>query len=436
MSVDDRHSPSECGVNLLPLHTKAIYSDSEVAVIDAATGRVVFHVQTHLVILYAASGYFRTLMAGQFDVGDNSQFSVRIDFSQLEPSLAENVVRLFFRLFYVTIYDERQLSSEEMRLIDEHLLYLYQLASWYDCDALRLYCERRLFGAFSLDCFKLFSDYALTENPTGDGRFCILDERLRLFARFLQWYQCCTDEKKEEDEEETTPTATTLNEDYFLCNKRRIMNALLSDVENITRCRIPRRTITATSQAERQIDYYRRICHHCLTTTTTTTTRSLGCLERRYFNGKEVYAFRLGRDETLSRRFRVQLTLERTLTGTAERVGLKRSRSDATMEVESPDWLPAAATETVYRCHSEMVLLSKRQVLDRVVTQLTQSVETEQARTIGVFERHSVDDCYQGRCDSCRRPGRSIYVLILCLRVEFDHQPGPSTTNPEMTEMR
>ena len=420
-----RHSPSECGVNLLPLHTGAIYTDSEVRVIDVATDATVFSVQTHRVILYAASGYFRTLMTSQFNTG--TEFSVKIDFSQLEQALAEHVVRLFFRLFYVTIYDERQLSGEELRLIDEHLLYLYQLASWYDCEALRLYCERRLFGAFSLDSFKLFSDYALTESRQAESKFCILDERVRLFDRFIQWFQCCTDEKSNGSEDEE---AQQLNEDYFLCNKRHIVNDLLTSVENITCCRIPTRTVVAPSQTRRQIDYYRRICHHCLTSRGDAY-KSLGCLEKRYRNGREVYAFRLRQQQQQQRRFDVQMAVERSLVS-PQRAGLKRSRSDSEMEVECRgEWLSTTASEETYRCHAEMILLSKRQVLDRVVNQLDGG-GGEESRTIGVFERHPAEDCYQGRCDSCRRGQRSIYVLILCLQLEFVHQPDTTTVDAEM----
>jgi len=396
-------SEGVCGVDLLSLifsDSRVLYSDIEIAVTDALSQGVAFVIRTHRVILYAASAHFRALLGFH---SDDDRIRVHIDFAQLSAREAEPVVRLFFRLFYVTSF--AQLSTEEVARIDEYLLYMYQLAIYFTYDTLRLYCERRLFAAFSLEHFKLFTDYALTASIQSAGKFCILNERLFLFGRFLQWYQCCCTQQLPLPPQQAPFPA--LDEFYFLSNKHAIIEELRSGVENIGLCPIPQKNVATPSETRRIVSYYRSICHRCLLAAGEYT--NIGCIKK----GNEEYAFRLWVPPSASgpQRCVVQMAMQRDVQ--SRRVTLKRSRDES--------WLPAydEPLPSSYRCRSEIVLLSNRVNLDRVCAGYETPRSTSQSQEIGAFIRHPVEECYRGQCETCQRETEGLYVIIMQLEIEF-----------------
>jgi hypothetical protein len=437
------------GLDLAQLLQSQIYTDVTLHVLDLASGGLCFQMDMHRVILHAASLHFRRLMAF---AGQSQQRVIQI---QLDMTLyPAELVRLFFSLFYVTVFDALHLSAETQQLIGENVLFLYQLASHYLFDSLRAYCETRLFASFSLDHFKLLSDYALVPSVQEPGRLSVSDERLALYARYLQWYQCCVEKDNNKQytdlmlahavaaaataSNESGEAQPTIDRHYFSCNKAEILDELRQRVDNVAQCLIPEHSVrTGAQRGARALQYYWKICADCLKRGSVTSNdaqySNIGCIRKNYTNGHECYAFRLRRPRHTARHFTLEMCVER------ERYErrVKRVRHDDDDEemvldqcLEQLDDESSTTSEeerASYSVRCDLTLLSKRLVLSQFSAAHT-DLHDGKAAEVCQFELDERAHCYSGRCQNCHH---SAPLYILLLRVALQRQKSDSSMSIE-----
>jgi|WetSurMetagenome_2_1015567.scaffolds.fasta_scaffold29695_4 hypothetical protein len=293
------------------LFNNSCLSDLIIHIYDEETGEKKLSLASHRLVLYAASEYFRIIFETQkknspFAVLDGN-LSITLNFSH---GLEKEVVELMFRLFYVPVFDSNQMDSDQIKTINHHILYLYQLSLRFTFDALTVYCEELLFANMTLGYFGLLTEFCLVKNEE-TGRFSIINERISIYSRLMQWYQCCIDHTDYSNLLTTTvmttsnnnhsDTPTRYNRQYLSCNKEEILRDMMNLVDNIQQCQIPVKNHTISANRESmKIDYYRRICHDCLSNSNKKAKTyqnnyyiNFGTLKKYYSNGYEQYSFRL-----------------------------------------------------------------------------------------------------------------------------------------------
>ncbi len=410
--------PGQAAQGLDLLTQTQIYTDITVEVCDLASGHCVFRLQSHRLILYAASLHFRRALA----FAGQSQQVLRLFLDC--GVFPEALVRLFFRLLYVTVFDAQHLSARDSEAIGENVLFLYQLATQYLVDALRAHCESLLYASFSLDHFKLLSDYVLVPSAAGPAKLSVMDERIELYARYLQWYQCCVerDNNRHYTALQLSPCdcEQTINRHYFSCNKAEILDELRLAVDNVAQCRIPRHAVQSGANGARHLEYYRSVCHDCVRRSSVHSPQyhysNIGCLRKHYANGTECYAFRLRRARHTPRHCALELCLERRRHGEQAE---KRARYDDEASVlEGLELLDDEdACDEQYSARCEVTLLSKRLCLARFAAERTER-RTGHAEEVCALELDERGDCYVGRCQQCHHSGVALHILLIAATLQ------------------
>lgn len=320
-----KQKPAEALRNLASVFNSGICSDIVLSMYDETSKTHVIDIQSHILLLYLNSGYFRTHF-------DNTLFSNKMKPCEeknrlclllpFDENIDKNLICLFFSLFYVTLFDAQHLNQEQRDKITHNILYLYQLAWRFDFYALSGYCEEQLFATMTIEYFGLLTEFCLSrDNET--GRFSIKQHLVSLYSRLMQWYQCCIDHTEYSNlltstiiQPATTATTTTTTQQqqmadpapkygrkYLSCNKEEIMRDIMTLVDGIQQCQIPVKNHTlSANHMNTQIRYYRRICSDCLVNRSNSASSyqgyyyiNFGSLTRYYSNGYESYAFRLKR---------------------------------------------------------------------------------------------------------------------------------------------
>ncbi len=344
------------------LFNNSCLSDLVIHIFDEETGEKKLSLASHRLVLYAASEYFRIIFENQKRDSPfaplNGNLNITLNFSH---GLEKEVVELMFRLFYVPVFDTTQLDTEQIKTINLHILYLYQLSLRFTFDALTVYCEELLFANMTLGYFGLLTEFCLTKNEK-IGRFSIISERISIYSRLMQWYQCCIDHTDYSNLLTTTVmTGTTntpvsnnnnndtpmrYNRQYLSCNKEEILRDMMNLVDNIHQCQIPTKNHTiGINRESMKIDYYRRICHDCLANNTKRAKTyqnyyyiNFGTLKKYYSNGSEQYSFRL-KKKNQQKHFSTDNIVEMSFIRTffkkeANPRRRRRSRDDISMLVE------------------------------------------------------------------------------------------------------
>lgn len=431
------------GLDLAQLLQSQIYTDVTLQVLDLGSGALCLTLPMHRVILHAASLHFRRLMAFA-PPPQQATIQIYLDMQLYTPEL----VRLFFALFYVTVFDATHLPAEHSEAIGENVLFLYQLASHYLFDSLRAHCESLLFASFSLDHFKLLSDYALVQSAATSNKLSVLDERLGLYARYLQWYQCCVekDNNKQytelplssggggapvgnESGEAQQQQQATIDRHYFSCNKAEIMDELRLAVDNIAQCQIPEHSVRSEPGGVRRLQYWRKICGDCLrrgsVTSNNTQYSNIGCIRKNYANGHECYSFRLSKTRQPARHCTLELCVERARYEHRDKRARHSEPGEQDMVLDGLEYLDPHSTEEGstsgeeeqrYSAQCDVSLLSKRLVLSHY-SGTSGEQRLNSMAPVCSFELDERGDCYTGRCQNCNHTA-PVYILLLRLTVQ------------------
>jgi len=426
-------------LNLPESFTHSLYTDIMLYIVDEETHAKRLEIASHRLILYSASRHFRKLLTFEGGGGGGgARHESIVLYLNFSSGLCESVVRLFFRLFYVGDFDSRHLTTPELDLIKENVLHLYQLAHYFGFDSLALYCEAYLFDTMCVEYFNLLSNYCLQKNQE-TGKFYIVGERLTVYARLLQWYQCCIEHVGYAPLQVcgSSEGETHITRKYFSCNKEEIMRELAESVENISACAVPQRALRLLGGQGSQVDYYRRICHTCLHGGARMRRNysglyciNLGCLEKRYREGHARYAFRLRRT-TQSASCVLEASLEHRSAPSEETSHRdKRARLESEEEEEmlveggggQEEPVSAPGGRTLYCCRTDVTLLSRRYELT-LVSQSHRKKSFAHYTELARFEMHDKKYCYTGKCDTCaeRKP---VYIILLQTLLEKEEGEG------------
>jgi len=428
------NSSNSSNTGLLNLYTSKIFCDTRLIIVDNKTNEEKLSVDTHRIVLYSTSMYMKNLFSFNEKAKTDptttmpTVFTLGIDF---DSGMTIEIVALFFGLLYVPSLDVPYLSQESLGFLNENILFFYNLAIYYAVDTITAYCEKKLFSSFSLDHFKIMTEYSLlllhqtsselekdvyfnappTTTPTSIiTKYTVLDDKLNLYSRYLWWYQCCVDRVKytklplvQQSSNYDMDVEQSIDQEYFTCKKKDIMNELETTVENIDRCRIPKRRL---SEDHTHIQYYRRICVSCITTRKYKPNESyyinMGVI--RQGNEQEGFSFRLKNPIGRHNHYIIEMARNSTLPG---------------REIMSGHW----------QCHTRLTLLSSKRTLDQTEHSTDISDIGKMMRPLCIMERHDPRHCYISQCDNCKNE-RRVYIIVLEIRLDQERvkssSPGKS----------
>jgi hypothetical protein len=475
------------GLDLSQIQQDGIRSDTIIVIDDVKNQYPQIIIEAHFIVLWAASDFFKkslskplhnqnTTCASAMAVDQQNNKLVipcQLDFNYM-GGFDEIMVRRFFGLFYTPTFTEEKLGPEIMNYIAENILHLYQLANIFIFTSLTAYCETLLFSSFSLDHFKLLTEYAVSPSPNG-RTMSIGPDRMNLYRRYLQWYQCCVDQ----------PTYTKLpggsdgggggggggdigmdvegpgyiNREYFSCKKDDIMREYKNVIDNIDLCQIPSRRVKTIGATNRSIDYYRKLCCKCIKTYTSVNGIhyvDLGSITKISSNQTEVYSFRLKKEESKIHHS-LEIAIEARNTGSMTTQFPKRMRlnsnsmviddqtngtttgyasTSSSLSSEEGDENKTTTTTNkdsehkYYSCKTSITLLSQQLDLRNYDYLHERKLLGFVSEEIGLFELHDEKFCYTGRCDKCKEKDTSIYIIIMKIlleRLKLFHEPVLST---------
>lgn len=401
---------------------KSDCSDLVLHICDIGQQEKRVEIHSHLVVLCSASRYIQSCLTSIMNhqnvnriqttdtqlVRNKLILRLEIDFSTNE--LSNEVVQLFFSLFYVQRFDDPH--SAETEKIQYHILELYELACHFLYDSLIVYIEQYLIANMNIGYFTPLYRFCLISDPS-NGRYQMIESKAPLFTRLLQWYECCVDLTI------GTPSVSIGALSYYAEHKTTILEDLYRRVDNIELCQVPSKSISYANTPDRDsisLRYYNRICPSCLenpkkrnivgafayTELGHLTTRGGG-------DHSETYYFRLKKKVIAIRGSPLRLqnnTIELTrLRNQPQQIqpGGARKRP-LSIHDDRPE-------EKRYECTSKVTLLSKKREKETTENHYSEkdiSVPTE----IGRFVTHKAKQCYEAHCDQCNIR-RHVYIILL-----------------------
>jgi len=362
-------------------------------------------IHANILVLYSASRYFQSCLTSHLNQQNKSITAVNdsgallpnklvlkleLDFEQLQ--LSEEVVELFFSLFYLARFD-RDIQIQEA--LHYNILALYQLASFFLFDALTAYIEEYLIGGMCLAYFTPLFRFCLRLDERS-GCYELIEPKEMLFNRLLQWYQCCVESSA------TLPSNTAVAADtqYYVHDKPFIMEELRRRVTFLEqRCDLPSKEIVRDggSAESLQLRYYHKICPACLESVSRKSCRvgpfgytDMGKLS----DCGETFSFRLKKRARTSRHSPRHFEQQ-------ESVGIEVTRHQQ--------------EECRYECKSRVTLLSRKRQCDTKDHHYSEkdiSVPSE----IATFTPHKVKYCYDGYCEHCHE-WTALYILLMCIEL-------------------
>lgn len=403
--------------DFIRLYNTGQLADCKLRLHDQTTGQHMLDIYSHKLILCSGADYFASLISNCRQLQASvihcasekiDLFAVYLDFSWLSAEL----IRDFFKLFYINVFDEEHLSTEEITYIVSNVLQLYQLADYFQFHALARFCEKNLFAEMNLGYFRLLTDYCVEEHsqcPLTGTRYHVPLNKLRLYSRLMQWYQCCVEMGDEttvgqQQDEKARPTRSQ----YHSSNKEQLLQCCAQRIANYEQCRVPERQVLAVKspQMGRQIRYYRKICVDCLQRQSLQQQYiDMGLLQYGAAASNETYKFRL--HQKSDNLFGVEMRFSASAAGAAT--------EDMCVEIEGSE--VSLNDGALYDLSAEVSLLSKR--LDNEVCRRQMDGRPLQTVSeIGEFRLHERQMCYSGRCDGCEQRNQQLFILQMELLLQ------------------
>lgn len=170
---------------------------------DIGVFPMVTDIHTHRIILATKSAYFNGLFSEGFQEGSSSSSSMMAAAPIIIPIQMQNhysdseIVREFFRLFYMPIFEDSQFSASEYEYIVSNVLALYQLADQFFFHALRKYCKHKIYERFDVSLFSIIYNMCVSrQKKEGDDTkhpLYVIPGKGALFGRLISWFVCCAD---------------------------------------------------------------------------------------------------------------------------------------------------------------------------------------------------------------------------------------------------
>ena len=388
---------------------KATVSDLVLHIGDTHdTKKVPLLIHTHLMCLHPASEFIRRYLScfgndperchvsGQNPLVPN-QLNLTINLDYGNGRLNDEVVTLFFSLFYVNRFNEAHLKHNHIEEAFYHnILILYELALYFLFDTLIVYIESYFKATMSLAYFNHLSNFCLQPHPL-TGAY-VLDKKQRgatLYRRLVQWYTTCVGGDHVSPSPPPSIEEQKCDWHYFTRNKQ----AILGDIALIENCRLPKKEARRLADSSLSLDYHRTICETCMDGSKGENVvgsfyyLDMGCLTL----GDYSFFLRLKKKKRIDPRgIAYDNKLELTMTHT---------------------------TQQRYACKSRISLLSRKSHKDKFLQ--TQSMKSLFIPTeINNFDAHPVKHCYEGHCDHCTML-KPVYVILMRISLSREDEDYP-----------
>lgn len=397
--------------NLLSeFYNKATYSDLVLHIGDTGDEEkppLVIH--SHFLILHSASEFIRRYVSCFRNdpqrchvLSPNTlvpnQLHLKIYMDYAKNGLDDQVIALFFSLFYVNRFDETHLKQNHLdEALHHNILVLYDLALYFLFDTLVVYIESYFKATMSLAYFSHLTNFCLQPNPV-TGLYT-LEKKQRgatLYRRLIQWYTCCV---SGDDVSPSPPSSDKCDWHYFTRHKQ----AILRDITSVENCRPPRKEARRLTETEVSLEYHRTICETCMDGSKGENVvgsfyyLDMGCLTL----DTECFFLRLKKKKRIDPRgIAYDNKLELTRTCTKKRP------------------LPEH-----YACESRISLLSRKSHKDKFMQTQSKrnlSVPTE----INHFDAHPAKHCYEGHCDHCTIL-KPVYIILMRISLTREDEDLP-----------
>jgi len=277
MITYDSQKSENFGNLLSDFYNKAAYSDLVLHIGDISNpAKQALVIHSHLLVLHSASEYMRRYLScfindptrscvskpnAMLLLPNQLQLTLQLDYAR--SGLDDEVVGLFFSLFYVTRFDEAHLKANclEERL-HHNILVLYDLALYFLFDSLSTYIEQYFKATMSLAYFTPLSLFCLQHNPVTSTYSVEKQRGSSVYKRLAQWYACCVngEEVVREPSGAEEEAAAKCDYQYFTRNKQ----AILQDMACIENCRLPKKEARRLDDSTICLDYHRNICGDCM----------------------------------------------------------------------------------------------------------------------------------------------------------------------------
>lgn len=158
-------------------------------------------IQTHKVILAACSGYFYGVFNDNFCQysNNNNIHEIHLNIVISDPL----IIKEFFRLFYLPVFDDTQLSIQKLEYIVLNSILLHALSTRFLFNSLKSYCERIIYERLDNDLFNDLFKYCAGANPCNNSNIntsdnidtiitrYVMHDKIDMFKRIISWFICC-----------------------------------------------------------------------------------------------------------------------------------------------------------------------------------------------------------------------------------------------------
>ena len=123
----------------------------------------------------------------------SQKISIYIDSIEIDHS---SILIEFFKLFYIPIFDDTQLTLNELNFIKCNILVINALSIFFQYTTLEQYCKQKIYERLDLQSFTTVFNYCIQPNPMyikNKYMYYVLHDKKDIFKRLISWLMCCAD---------------------------------------------------------------------------------------------------------------------------------------------------------------------------------------------------------------------------------------------------
>lgn len=387
--------------------------------------KFVGELRLHKFVLYSGSVPALTQLIDRRydDLDESDTVHMELDFS----AHTWDVVCFFFSLIYHNKLAHSITESETMAAkLDENVLQLHQLASFYGFTELIDICHERAARLFSSNNVADFSAYCLHPLSQQAGHFYVPSEKHLLYTKLLHWYQLCIDDVPSDalfGAGAGKPLSghrikRALPHDHnSYGNKTVVIGQKKKWVENFQSYELPVASSvsgdTTSTQRRHTLHHYKRLCP--------------SCIEMPNFVVKGNNVINMGvLDEQWS--FSITYPMVTTTRPEKREVMLFLKKLGNSMVEDSPHTSSEEHMSVESGSQEQTKIKSKIHLFSRSMRDDIENTRYEELETlsdmsdltrIGSISLHDPTDCYESICDRCQRQDD---VYIFCVSVTITCQ--------------